>query len=117
MPAIAGFDSIAAATLAVTASEGLIDEVAKPAVAVTAIVASTTFKGFLVSEDGDGTYTITHTADDIAVSAILALAAAEALDVPAGGIGLFAGSVDTTDAELPFSLAVRGNLPPVADGS
>ena len=53
--AIEGFESIAAATLAVTADQGLIDGVNKPAVAVTAVVASATFKAFLVSEDGDGT--------------------------------------------------------------
>lgn len=112
--AIEGFGGVAAATLAVTSEEGLIDGVAKPAIAVTAVPASATFKGFLVSEDGDGTYTITHTADDIAATAALALAAAEALDVPEGGVGIFAGSVDDTDAEYPFSMAVRGKLPPVS---
>ncbi len=112
--AIEGFDSMLAATLTVTADAGLIDGVAKPAVSVTVVAATNTFVGYLVSEDGDGTYTITHTADDVAATAVLALAAAEALDVPAGGTGLFVGSADDTDAEYPFSLSVRGKLPPVS---
>lgn len=114
MAAMEGFGSVAASTLAVSADGGTIDGVNKPAVAVTAVVATTTYKGFLVSEDGDGTYTITHTADNAAASAAAALALAVALDVPAGGIGLFAGSVGTANAENPFDLSVRGKLPPVS---
>lgn len=115
MAAIEGFGSVAASTLAVSADGGIIDGVNKPVVAATAVVATTggKFKGFLVSEDGDGTYTITHTADDAAATAAAALVLAAALAVPSGGIGLFAGSVGSANAENPFDLSVRGKLPAV----
>jgi len=114
MPAIVGFDDMAGAALTVTADQDLIDGVHKPAVSVTAVIAGSTFKGYLVSEDGDGTYTITHTADDVAATAALAMDAAELLAVPAGGIGLFVGAVDTNDADLGYRMSVRGKLPPAS---
>lgn len=114
MAAIEGFGGLASPALTVTSEPGMIDGVHKDAVSVTAVVATTTFKGFLVSEDGDGTYTITHTADDVAATAALALDAAELLDVPAGGTGLFTGAVDDTDADHGYRISVRGKVPPVS---
>lgn len=118
MPAISGFGGLAASTLNITTQDpGLVDGRAVPALseAVTAATTGGKFRGFLVSEDGDGTYTVTQTADDSHDDAATALTAALDLAVPAGGIGIVAGSVSSTAVQGTFSLAVQGKEPEVSD--
>ncbi len=106
-----GFDILDITLLDVTTSEGLINGRAVASTVHGVTAAASTFEGFLISEDGDGTFTITQTAD--AASAVLAAAAALALDVPAGGIAVLTGAVSPTVVTLP-SMEQRGKLPKVS---
>jgi len=55
--------------------------------AVTGATTSTKFQASLLSEDGDGTFTVTKGTDDLA-SAALAAADALLIPVPAGGVAI-----------------------------
>ena len=116
MAAIEGFGSVAASTLTLAGDGGTIDGRNVPVLAGT-VTASTTggkFRSWILSEDGDGTYTVTMGTDDEHDSEALAFADIGDLVVPAGGIGLLGGVTDNTDAEYAFDLSVRGKLPPVS---
>ncbi len=90
-------------------AQGLIDGRAVPAVAtVTITAATTTFRGFLISEDGDGTYTVTMGTDDVGATAVLAAADALLIDVPAGGVALLTGAINNTTVVSLTSMARRG---------
>lgn len=115
MAAIEGLE-YSASGLTITFGEGLIDGRAVPSASPAAVTpATTTFRGFLVSEDGDGTYTVTMGTDDVGATAALAVADALAnLDVPTGGIGICAGAVNNTTTLSDIDMSVRGALPPVS---
>jgi hypothetical protein len=96
-------------------AQGLIDGRAVPAVAsVVVTAATTTFRGFLISEDGDGTYTVTMGTDDGAASAALAADAALLIAVPAGGVALLTGAVNNTTVVSLTSMERRGELPAIS---
>lgn len=114
--ALSGFGNLSATLLAISADGGQIDGRNVGDVTATAVVASTTWKAWLVSEDGDGTFTITHSADDAYASEALALVGIADLEVPTGGTALFAGTVDTSTAANQFDFTVAGRLPEVTSG-
>jgi hypothetical protein len=101
--------------LTITFEEGLIDGRAVASATAVPTAATTTFRGFLVSEDGDSTYTVTQTADDSHASAALAAAAALLLKVPAGGVGVITGAVNNATTLSLLSMEVRGKLPAVTN--
>jgi hypothetical protein len=79
---------------------------------VTVTVASTTYRGYLVSEDGAGAFVVTMGTDDVGATEALALADALLIEVPTGDVGVFAGVIDTTTAvALLKDNSVRGKLP------
>ena len=109
--AVEGLDFLAP-SLTATVAAGLIDGRAVAATTVT-LTASTTggkYRGALISEDGDGTYTATLGTDDLD-SAALAAAEALTLAVPSGGVGIATCAVDATTGVTLLSMAVRGQLP------
>jgi hypothetical protein len=99
--------------LTATISAGLIDGRAVAAATATLTAAGSNFRGFLVSEDGDGTYTVTLGTDALA-TAVLAAAEALTLDVPAGGVGIATGAVNNTTTVTLLSMEQRGKLPKVS---
>jgi len=108
MAAIEGLD-VAFSGLTGTFEKGLIDGRAVQAVAAPIVTAaSTTFRGFLISEDGDGTYTTTMGTDDVGATAVLAAADALLIDVPAGGIAIITGAVNNTTTVSLLSMERRG---------
>lgn len=113
MAAMEGLD-VTFSGLTGTVSEGLIDGRAVPSDTVTITAATTTFRGFLISEDGDGTYTVTMGTDDVGASAALAAADALLIDVPAGGIGVLTGAVNNVTTVSETSMARRGALTKVS---
>lgn len=113
MAAMEGLD-VTFSGLTGTVSQGLIDGRAVPAGTAVVTAATTTFRGFLISEDGDGTYTVTMTADNSHASAALAAAAALLIDVPAGGIGVLTGAVNNTTTVSLTSMERRGALTKVS---
>jgi len=99
--------------LTATVGAGLIDGRGVAAVAAPIITAATTtYRGWLISEDGDGTYTTTMGTDDVGASSALALADALLIDVPAGGIAVATGSVNNTTTVV-IDLTNRGKTPEV----
>ena len=95
--------------------EGLIDGRAVAGgsgVTATAATTGAKFRGCLVSEDGDGTYTATLGTDDLD-SAALAAANANTLDVPAGGVGVVTFAVDNGTTITLVSMAARGRKPSI----
>lgn len=110
--AIEGLE-VTISTLTVQTAAGLIDgrSVAANAAAGT-LVASTTvgkFRGQLVSEDGDGTFTVTLGTDDLA-SAALAAADAQLIDVPSGGIAISTHVVKQDGTVSDPDISVRGKV-------
>ena len=82
---------------------------------VTVTAASTTFRGYLVSEDGAGAFVVTMGTDDVGATGALAIADALAnIAVPAGDTAIFVGAVNTTTtvAQLKDS-SVKGKLPAI----
>ena len=110
---VEGFQPLAGTTVALSIEGGFIDgrEVyADTSVTVTA--ASTTFRGYLVSEDGAGAFVVTMGTDDVGATEALALADALLIEVPTGDVGIFAGVVDTSTAvALLKDNSVQGKLP------
>ncbi len=110
---VEGFTPAAGTTVALSIGAGYIDGrevLADTSVTVTA--ATTTFRGYLVSEDGAGAFVVTMTADDSSASEALAIADAEALEVPTGDVAIFVGAVNTATAVgLLKDNSVRGKLP------
>jgi hypothetical protein len=111
MAAVEGFE-YSASGLTISFGEGLIDGRAVAAGSPADVTPATAdFRGFLVSEDGDGTWTVTQTADDSHASAALAAAAALELAIPAGGVALVTGAVNNTTTLSEISIARRGEVP------
>jgi TctA family transporter len=103
-----------ASGLTLSFGAGLIEGRAIDATAAPAVTAAgATDIGFLVSEDGDGTYTVTMASAD-AADAAAALVEALAIDVPAGGVGVLAGTADNTTVLSLITISVRGKLSPVS---
>lgn len=113
---VEGFIPLAGTTVNLSIGAGFIDGrevLADTSVTVTA--ATTTYRGYLVSEDGAGAFVVTMGADDVGATGALAIADAIAnIDVPAGDVAIFVGAIDdtTTVGELKDS-SVKGKLPPV----
>ena len=107
---------VSVSTLNVSLAEGLVNGRVLPATTIAISGGATNFAAFLISEDGAGAYTLTEV-DDAGVSAAAALVVALTIAVPAGEVGIVAGSNDATDADNPFSVAVRGKLSPVTDAT
>ncbi len=111
---ISGFQPLGGTLADLSISAGFIDGrevLADTAVAVT-LGNTAQFSGYLISEDGAGAFVATNTALDTYASAVLALAAAQALEVPTGDTGLFVGVV--TDATAVGQLkenSTKGRLP------
>jgi len=77
---------------------------------VTAATTGGKFRGYLISEDGDGTFTVTAGTDDLA-SAVLAAADALLIAVPAAGVAIMTGvATDTTAAAQLKSTARQGEI-------
>ena len=103
-----------ASGLTLSFGAGLIDGRAVDATdAPIVTAASATDVGFLISEDGDGTYTVTMAAAD-AADAAAALVEALAIDVPAGGVGVLVGTADNTTVLSLITVSVRGKLTAVS---
>ena len=112
---IEGFTPAAGTALNLSIGAGYIDGrevLADTSVAVADSAGAADFSGFLVSEDGAGAFVVTNTADNDHATAVLALAAAEALEVPTGDVAIFAGvsSNGAAVGELKDN-SVRGKLP------
>ena len=70
------------------------------------------FAGWLISEDGAGAFVVTNTALGTYATAVLALAAAKALETPTGDTALFVGvSSNSLTPGLLKDNSVRGKLP------
>lgn len=112
---IEGFTPAAGTSLNLSIGAGYIDGrevLADASVAVADSAGASDFSGYLVSEDGAGALVVTNTVDDDHATAVLALAAAEALETPTGDTAIFAGvsSNGTAVGELKDN-SVRGKLP------
>lgn len=112
---VEGCDAAAGTLLNLDIGGGFVDNVEVPADAALAVTAATTNEGYLVYVVlATGVLTVLETGVDQATAA-LALADAQALDVPAGGVGILAGSRNATTAvgELKDD-SVRGKLPAIS---
>lgn len=82
-------------------------------VGVTGATTGGKFRGYLISEDGDGTFTATAGTDDLD-TAVLAAADALLIDVPAGGVAILTGVATQTTAVAQLkSVARQGETPPI----
>jgi hypothetical protein len=91
---VTGFMPLAGTGLNLSISAGYIDGrevLADTSVTVGDSDGAADFAGWLISEDGAGAFVVTNTALGTHATAVLALAAAKALDVPAGDTALFVG--------------------------
>lgn len=112
MSAVEGLE-VTVATLDLDTALGTIDgraiAAADPAGGMTAATTADKFRAQLLSEDGDGTFTVTLGTDDLA-SAALAAAEALTIAVPSGGVGVCTAVVKQDGSVSDLSLAVRGNV-------
>jgi hypothetical protein len=110
---ITGFYPLAGSALNLSISGGSIDGrwvAADTSVAVTAGDSGSVYSGFLVSEDGSGSFVVTNGADTDHATEALAIAQAKALDVPTGDTALFVGTASTTTVGNLKDDSVKGRV-------